>query len=141
MEEKVLDYLKAKQIKLCVLATASQDAHPWCAVLGYAITDDLKFILSTHKGSKKYRNIQQNSQVSLLVGWEFKGLYIQCEGKVESIEGGDAFKESEEFFVGQNPHAAKFKSDSTIFLKVTPKFMRVTNFDITPPQIEEIELS
>lgn len=138
--DKVFEFLKNKQIKLCAFATSSQDGQPWNAIMGYAVQEDLTIVLSTHKGNRKYNNLQENSKVALVFGWEFSGLNVQCEGEAVIIEEGEEYKKTEEFFFTQNPHAAKFKSPDTIFIKIKPTWMRVTNFNKQPPTVEEQSL-
>lgn len=140
MKAKVLDFLKNRPVKLCAFATVSSDGQPWNAIMGYAVQDDLAIILSTHKGSRKYQNLQENTKVSVVIGWEFSGYNVQLEGEATFVEDGEEYSKAEEFFFGQNPHAAKFKSPDTIYIIVTPTFMRVTNFNIIPPKAEEVQL-
>lgn len=137
MKDKVFGFLLNKQVKLCALATATKDDQPWNAIMGYAVQEDLTIVLSTHKGSKKYNNLQQNSKVALVFGWEFSGLNVQCEGEARIIEAGEEYKKTEKFFFTQNPHAAKFKNSDTIFIKITPKWIRVTDFNTQPPSVKE----
>jgi heme iron utilization protein len=62
----VLSPLLAIQ-RLAVLAT-SQDGQPYSSLVAFAVTDDLKQILFvTNRDTRKYRNIQQNSRVAMLV--------------------------------------------------------------------------
>lgn len=140
MDKKVLEFLKNRPVKLCVLATSSKELQPWAAVLGYAVKDDLTIILSTHPTSRKWHNLKENNKVALVFGWEFSGLNIQCEGVAELIEQGEEYKHFDEFFFGQNPHAAKFKTPDTVFLKINLKWMRVTDFNKQPPTVKEQSL-
>ena len=62
---------KMKQIlmdeKYCVLATA-MDNKPHCSLMAYTVGEDGKKIyMITHKDSDKYRNLQINDSVSLLI--------------------------------------------------------------------------
>lgn len=53
--------------KLAVLATYGDD-QPYCSLMAFAVTDDLKFlIMATKRHTHKFTNIQQHSRVSLLV--------------------------------------------------------------------------
>ena len=62
---------KMKQIlmdeKYCVLATAMND-KPHCSLMAYTVGQDCKRLyMVTHKDSDKYRNLQANESVSLLI--------------------------------------------------------------------------
>jgi pyridoxine/pyridoxamine 5'-phosphate oxidase len=141
MENNYLHFLQSNPVKLCVFATASDVNQPWCAVMGYAAMDDFTIILSTHEGTRKWRNLMQNQKVALVFGWEFKGFNIQCEGVAEVIDGiKESYNECADFFFTQNPQAAKFRSPTSIFIKIKPTWMRVTNFDHQPPSIWESDI-
>ena len=108
-----------KPLKLCVLATATPQGKPECAVLAYAVNSDLSLILSTHTTSRKWRNIKANKQVAITLGQSFSELYIQYEGTAELITEGEEFKRCEEIFFTANPQAKQFQNSETAFIKVT----------------------
>ncbi len=138
MKEDVLRFLKEKKPKLCVLATSSIEAKPECAVVGYAVKDDLTIIVSTHKNSRKWNNVKENNKVALCIGWSFTEPYIQCDGVANLIEEGSNYQQSEQFFFYENPDAAKFKTPDTIFIEVKPSWIRFTDFSSHPPKSEEL---
>lgn len=52
---------------LCVLCTVSNDL-PYCSLMTYVLSDDLKTVyMVTDRKSRKFRNLLENSIVSLLV--------------------------------------------------------------------------
>lgn len=52
---------------LCVLCTVSKDL-PYCSLMTYVLSDDLKTLyMVTDRKSRKFRNLLENSLVSLLV--------------------------------------------------------------------------
>jgi nitroimidazol reductase NimA-like FMN-containing flavoprotein (pyridoxamine 5'-phosphate oxidase superfamily) len=52
---------------LCVLCTVSNDL-PYCSLMTYVLSDDLKTLyMVTDRKSRKFRNLLENSAVSLLV--------------------------------------------------------------------------
>ncbi len=137
VNDKALQFLKNKNPKLCVLATASADGKPEAAVMGYAVQDDLTILLSTHKGNRKWQNLSKNSKVSLVFGWSFTEINIQYDGTATLIEEGPQKKEVEEFFFSQNPAARKFETPDTIFIQVKPVWIRLSDLTQTPPTTEE----
>ncbi len=65
----MLDSVKEmlKENTLCVLCTAG-GGLPYCSLMTYVMSDDLKTVyMVTVQKSKKYRNLLENSSVSLLV--------------------------------------------------------------------------
>lgn len=140
MEQNIVENLKSKEVKLCVLATTSKDGQPEAGVMGYAVKDDLTIVLSTKKSAKKLRNISENNNVALVFGWDFGTLNIQYEGTARVIESGDEYSKTESFFFSQNPAAAKFRSPDTIFIEIKPSWIRTTDPRNHPPTVEEKKL-
>lgn len=58
----------AKENSLCVLATVNEDAEPHCSLMAYAIDDACRELyMATGKSTQKYKNLQKNPTVSLLI--------------------------------------------------------------------------
>ena len=65
----MLDNMKAlvKEKDTCVLATVSQGS-PHCSLMAYIVDDHCREIyMVTQKDSRKYRNLLENPQISLLI--------------------------------------------------------------------------
>lgn len=65
----MLDAMKTiiKRNDMCVLATASENS-PYCSLMFYATDEEcIEIYMMTQKGTKKHRNINENSAVSLLI--------------------------------------------------------------------------
>jgi nitroimidazol reductase NimA-like FMN-containing flavoprotein (pyridoxamine 5'-phosphate oxidase superfamily) len=65
----MLDAMKAviEGNDMCVLATVS-DTGPYCSLMFYTTDEECREIyMMTQKGTKKYRNIKENSSVSMLI--------------------------------------------------------------------------
>ena len=138
MKNTIYQNLVNKPLKLCVLATATPQGKPECAVLAYAVNSDLSLILSTHTTSRKWSNIKANKQVAITLGQSFAELYIQYEGTAELITEGEEFKHCEELFFTANPQAKQFQNSETAFIKVKPSWIKSTDFSMHPPEITEI---
>jgi general stress protein 26 len=141
MIDKILEILNNKQFKLCALATATKSGKPDNAIMGYAVMDDLTIILSTHKKTKKWQYLNENRNVSLVFGWSFEDAYIQYEGTADLVEDGEVYKQCDTFFFSMNPMALKFKTPDTVFIKIHPSWIRLSDFRINPPLIEETDFS
>lgn len=65
MREDIRELMKAG--RTCVLATVS-GKEPHCSLMSYATDDDCREIyMATSRQTKKYRNLQANPHISLLV--------------------------------------------------------------------------
>lgn len=137
MEEKVLEYLKNKTPKLCVISTVTSDQKPESALVGYAVLPDLSILINTNHKTRKWANIKSNPHVSIVFGFGFTELNVQYEGTAELLEDGDSLKKYDELFFSQNEDARKFKSEDTRIMKITPTWMRLMDTTVMPPVQEE----
>ena len=65
MLEKMKNFIKNKNI--CVLSTVS-DNKPYCSLMAYISDASCEEIyMVTHKNTTKFRNLQKNPSVSLLI--------------------------------------------------------------------------
>lgn len=65
MRKDIQELIQAN--KICVMATVSEGA-PHCSLMSYAADDACREIyMATHKDTKKYRNLENNPSVSILV--------------------------------------------------------------------------
>jgi nitroimidazol reductase NimA-like FMN-containing flavoprotein (pyridoxamine 5'-phosphate oxidase superfamily) len=92
----MLDKMKTlvKQKDICVLATASEN-KPHCSLMAYATDDECTEIyMVTGRDTKKYRNLGENSTVSLLIDTRdevqnsdrLKAKALTIEGEFQQIE-------------------------------------------------------
>jgi nitroimidazol reductase NimA-like FMN-containing flavoprotein (pyridoxamine 5'-phosphate oxidase superfamily) len=78
----------AKEKDICVLATVSGD-KPHCSLMAYTTDEDCSEIyMATHKSTQKFRNLMENSSVSLLIDTreEHKGSK-RHEAKAMTVSG------------------------------------------------------
>lgn len=65
MIEKIKELSQAKDI--CVLATVSEKG-PYCSLMAYAVNENAQeFYMATLRSTKKFANIENNPNVSLLI--------------------------------------------------------------------------
>jgi nitroimidazol reductase NimA-like FMN-containing flavoprotein (pyridoxamine 5'-phosphate oxidase superfamily) len=83
-----------RQKDICVLATASEN-KPHCSLMAYATDDECSEIyMVTNRDTKKYRNLVQNTTVSLLIDTRdeaqdsdrLKARALTVEGEFRQIE-------------------------------------------------------
>lgn len=141
-QQAIFEAIRQKEEKLCVLATATKDNRPECAVVGYAAKEDGTIIINTNRHTRKVGNIRQNNSVALAVGWNFGYRNFQYEGKAEIIEKDNPdFRSLEEFFFGQNPNAKKFQSPDTIFICIKPTWVRMLDLTVDPVVTKEFSIN
>ncbi len=100
----MLDVIEAliRNNKTCVLAT-SADNKPHCSLMAYTVNETCReMYLITHRTTRKYKNLQKNPHVSLLVDTRatsddsvcaltIEGVYSKIEDSVKRNRVGDQF--------------------------------------------------
>lgn len=76
---KAFLYNFIRQHRFAVLSTISKGNQPQSACVGIAVAPDLKLVFDTTNDSRKFKNLENNSNVSFVIGWE-NGQTIQYEG-------------------------------------------------------------
>lgn len=136
-KEKVSEFLK--QYKVCVLSTIRIDkTGPESAVVGFAEKENLELIIGTSNTSRKYRNLQENPNISLVVGWDSTTGSIQYEGIAQEIP----IERSQEYaaiLVQKNPESEKFvhQKDERYFI-IKPTWIRFLDTTANPPKVHEL---
>lgn len=55
-------------------------------MINFALTNNFEIIFNTFSTYRKYKNISQNNNVSLVIGWD-EDSTVQYEGKAQEING------------------------------------------------------
>lgn len=105
----------------------------------FAEKESLELIFATFNTMRKYRNLQNNPHVSLVIGWDDKiGITIQYEGIVRELSGQE-LEECRELHVKKNPKSAKYVSrEEQRYFLITPRWIRYSNYSKNPQEIFEL---
>jgi hypothetical protein len=126
--------------KLGVLGTLSPDGAPQSALVGIAVTHDLEIIFDTVKSSRKYRNLMSNAAASFVVGWAGE-CTVQLEGEAFQPEGSDLTAYQQVYFANWPDGPARLSWPGITHFVVRPRWIRYSDFDQRPPQIEEFHFT
>lgn len=133
---QILDFIKLQS--LAVLSTIGEDGRPQAAVIGFGQTDDFELLFGTDDFSRKYRNMQANPAVALVIGGE-SGQTVQYEGVAEELSRDDLQLVRDNYW-RKTPLAEKYDAnDSQRYFIVRPKWLRYTDLKKTPREIVELE--
>ena len=122
------------QPKLAVLSTVNEKNLPEAALVGFAVTKDLKIIFDTVTTSRKYKNLLKNPAIAFVIGWENE-ITVQYEGVAKVLSPDDTLLE---IYFEKFPEGRERKStwkDLVCFI-VEPKWIRYSDFN-EPQKIEE----
>ena len=124
--------------KYAVLSTVSEKGMPQSALVGIAVTRDLKIIFDTVTTTRKYKNLIINPAIAFVIGWVDEQT-VQYEGTAR-IPKDQQFDKLLVVYFKVFPDGKDRKEnwkDITYFY-VEPRWIRYSNFN-EPVQIEEME--
>ena len=134
--QKILTFIQSHD--LCVLSTVSQSNTPESAVIKCAISEKFEIIFNTYNTYRKYKNMQSNQNVAVVIGGE-KGITVQYEGKVQELSG----KELEQYTALFHQKHTKSKwhtHPQTRFFKIIPVWLRYSDVrDFEKKKIVEVK--
>src|SRR6185369_13519133 len=106
IKKKLLDFLREN--KLMVISTVDSEGNkPEAAVVGFAENENLELIFGTSTTTRKYKNIQGNSMVACVIGWDGRFGTVQYEGMVRELSKEESGEYSA-LLIAKNPFSAKF---------------------------------
>jgi len=128
MEKKfIYDFIKRH--RLAVISTCSEGLRPECALIGFAVSENLEIIFDTVKSSRKYQNMMQNPFVALVVGWDNE-ITVQYEGIGTELNGMQDEHLKEIYFeVYLDGREREKNLPGLVHFKITPKWIRYSNFN------------
>lgn len=136
-QEQIQTFLKNEKQRLGVLSTISATGTPQSAFIYYAFDEDLNIYFITRTESRKYINIKNNPNVAFVVGTETPPQTLQIEGTASVLERPEDFSflfsdlvkmTVERHFVP--PITQMTNSGDVFFMKITPTWVRLGNFEI-----------
>lgn len=91
-EASIRNFLKSHDCG--VIATADTSANPYAAVIYYSIDDSFSLTFTTKKETQKYKDMEQNSQVTFVCYDEPAQTTVQVSGHVETVTDPDVHQSS-----------------------------------------------
>lgn len=113
--------------------------QPESALIAFAQTDKLEIIFESFADTRKWRNLQKNQHVALVVGWDVKRhITLQYEGLANAIPVSEIEKYATIFLAKDTPCSETFLHDPRVRLfKVRPTWIRYSDYTGTVPVIFE----
>lgn len=133
MRCKIYNYIST--CPLAVISTIDElGSNPQSALIAFAQNDDLEIYFMTFIDSRKYANLQKNASVSFVIGFEYTT--VQYEGMAYELVGIAAQEALEAFSLKETPCTLDFlKNPRARFFKVTPTWIRYSDYTICPAEI------
>ena len=131
---RLLDFLARN--KLGVLSTIGPKGEPQSALVGIAITPEFEIIFDTVSRSRKFANLVRDQRAAFVIGWEGETA-VQFEGVAKQISSTELGRCHEIYFAAFPDGPARLKWEGITYYVVSPKWIRYSDFDKAPPEIEE----
>lgn len=129
-----------------VLATADSAANPYAAVVYYLLEDDFTLLFGTKRETQKYKNMEENPQVSLVVYDEPTQTTAQVIGRIEFVEDGDVTEKvianmeatSTRRSIENVPPANKLTAGDLVVVRVYPQVIKLAEYGFAKQNSENI---
>ena len=122
--------------KLGVVSAVNPGNKPESAVVGIAVSENLEIVFDTVKASRKYQNILHNPNIALVV-WDGE-VTVQYEGTAAVLGDDSEADKLRDIYYKVYPDGRERTATwpGLVHIKVTPKWIRYSNFN-DPPLIDE----
>ena len=124
---------------LAVLASVSPSDGPQAALMGIAVTPELQIVFDTLTTSRKYQNLLRNPRVAFVIGWENE-VTVQYEGQAEKLRGPALELYKEVYFQKWPNGRERERWPDICYFKVTPTWIRYSDFNKPTYEIAEIAI-
>lgn len=134
----ILKHLRANT--LGVLSTLHPKLpQPESALVAFAETDQLELYFQTRSTSRKFRNLAVQRNVSFVIGWSLDDYRtLQYQGVAEFLRDEAEREACKDLFRAKNsPAASHLDHPETQFFKITPTWLRYSDYGAHPPSIIE----
>ncbi len=128
--------MKELEQNVGVISTTTSD-KPQAAVIYFVYDEHLNIYFATRKASRKYKNISVNPNAAFVIYNQKLLKTVQIEGVVSVVENpseqGVHYSQLVELAAHNNPLPPidQLGESEIMFLKLTPTWARVGNFEIT----------
>ena len=134
--EQILDFLHSHDD--CVLSTIGADGAPQSATVGFSENTRGELMFGTFDTSRKFRNLQRDQRVSVVVGFE-GSTTVQYEGIARQLTGAE-LQERQKAHFAKIPSVEQYKDNpGQVYFTITPTWARYTNYHAHPWKIHELE--
>jgi hypothetical protein len=127
--------------RYAVQASVSYVAHPQAAVVGIAVSDTFELVFDTLSTSRKAQNLRTNPTIAFVIGGTQDGdvRTVQYEG-VAVVPSGRKLETARELYFARFPDGRdRLAWPGLIHVRVTPTWIRYSDFNSNPPQIVEFD--
>lgn len=123
--------------RLAVFTTISPEGKPQSALVGIAVTPRFEIVFDTLRSTRKFRNLLQNSDASLVIGCTGE-ITAQYEGEARELSGHELKHYQDVYFAKWPDGPSRLNWPGLTYIAVKPHWIRYSDFSAHPPLIEEL---
>ena len=126
---------------LAVQTSVSPSGSPQAAVVGVAVSDTFEVFFDTLDSTRKVHNLRRNSKIAFVIGGLMDGdeRTVQYEGVADEPAAAELARLKEIYFSRFPDGPSRQSWRGLIYLRARPTWIRYSDFNQTPPQIEEFD--
>jgi len=128
--QECLHFLKSQEY--AVIATVSKEGAPEAATVSFSVNDNFDMYFATRHATRKFKNLENNQDVALVVGTGPGPVTVQIQGTAQLLDGEEQEQAMVEFLTSKMSYYDVFLKlpgfDLAAF-KVTPYWIRMLNAD------------
>jgi general stress protein 26 len=111
------------------------------AVVGIAVTDRFEIVFDTVSSSRKAANLRANPAVAFVIGGTRDGdeRTVQYEGTADEPSGAELERLLAAYYARFPEGPERRAWPGLIYVRVTPTWIRYSNFSTQPPEIVEFD--
>ena len=121
---------------LGVVSTVGPDGAPQSALVGIATTPEVEIIFDTVEKSRKFGNLMRDARASLVAGWQGE-ITVQYEGIAHRISSSELGQYHQTYFRKFPDGPARLKWEGITYFVITPRWVRYSDYNQSPPEIVE----
>jgi hypothetical protein len=120
-----------------VVSSIATNRAPQSALVVIAVTPELEIVFDTLNSTRKYKNLIKRPSCSFVVGWGGEKT-VQYEGVAAEPKGEELERCQEAYFTVWPDGLARMSWPGIAYFVVRPKWIRYSDYDQSPPLIEEM---
>ncbi len=120
-----------------MLSTANKAGKPQSAVMAYLFKDNFLFMF-TESTTRKYKNILENKQVSVVVGGFKDDPSVQIDGTITELSIDEGIKTKADALSIHPEWSGFFDSPNGKWFVIKPLWVRYFDYSTNPPTVFEV---
>lgn len=120
-----------------VVSSTSAAGTPQSALVGIAVSPAFEIIFDTLRSTRKYPNLIARPACSFVVGWGGEQT-VQLEGDAVEPTGAELARIQKIYFATWTGGPTRMAWPGITYFAVHPRWLRYSDFDQSPPLIQEI---